>query len=135
VPLPIMNVRRMAALDMWGSAGGRRRRLVIRWEFVVGVFGCFALGALVLASTSSSLWLLIGVWLIGAGINYAPLAAYATTLSRPGALERELESIDTRRELRRAGVHQLWIAVPCSVALAALIQERQRKRARANLTH
>jgi hypothetical protein len=69
VPLPIMNVRRMAALDLWGSAGGRRRRLVIRWEFVVGVFGCFALGALVLASTSSSVWLLIGVWLVGAGSN------------------------------------------------------------------
>jgi hypothetical protein len=122
----MMDVRRLAALDMWGSAGGRRRRVVIRWEFVLGTFGCFALGAVVVASASSSLWLLIGVWLVGAGINYVPLALYASALSRPGALERELEGVETGRELRRAGIQQLWIAVPGSVALAALIQERPR---------
>jgi hypothetical protein len=122
----MMDVRRLAALDMWGSAGDRRRRVVIRWEFIVGTFGCSALGAVVIAAANSSLWLSIGIWLVGAGINYVPLALYASALSRPGALERELEGVETRRELRLAGVQQLWIAVPGSVALAALIQKRLR---------
>ena len=120
-----MEVRRLAALDMWGTAGSLRRRLVIRLEFYAGAFGCLVLGAAVVAS-ASGVWFLVGVWLLGAGVNYVPLALYARALFRPGALEAELRGADTRRELRRAGVQQLWIAVPCAVAIAAVLQERRR---------
>jgi hypothetical protein len=50
--------------------------------------------------------------MIGAGLNYALLAAYATALSRPGALSAELAGVDTGRELRRYSVLQLWIFAP-----------------------
>ena len=122
-----MTVRRLAALDMWGTAGARRRRQLIRAEFVIGAVGCTVLGVLVLLAGGG--WLsVLGVWLVGAGVNYVPLALHAQSLSRQGALEAELHNVDLRRELRRAGVSQLWIAVPFAVAVAAVSQTRTRPR-------
>jgi hypothetical protein len=66
-----LDVRRLAAVDMWGSRGDRRRRRAIRAEFWIGAVGCTALGALVLSSGDG--WeLALGAWLIGAGANYLP---------------------------------------------------------------
>jgi hypothetical protein len=122
------DVKRLAALDMWGSVGSLRRRRLIRAEFFLGAVGCTVLG--LLAFVRGSGWIaVVGAWLVGAGINYVPLALYARSLSRPGALEAELDGVDTRRELRRAGVQQLWIAVPLAVAITALAQELLRTRA------
>ena len=42
-PMEPLDVRRLAALDLHGVAGTRRRRL-IRAEFVVGAVGCTGLG-------------------------------------------------------------------------------------------
>ena len=95
---------------MWGTSGNGRRRL-IRAEFAVGAVGCSALGIAALLAAGSALWIAIGVWLVGAGPNYLPLALYAQSLSAPGRLEAELADVDVRRELRRAGVQQLWIAL------------------------
>ncbi|HXY73450.1 MAG TPA: hypothetical protein VEM41_13010 [Actinomycetota bacterium] len=119
----MVNVRRLAAADMWGTKGSPRRRKVIRVEFWAGAIGCVLLGGITLA-TASGWGLVLGAWLVGVGINYVPLAISAESLSRPGALERELEGTDLMRELRRAGVQQLWIAVPLAVALAALVSRQ-----------
>ena len=117
--MALLNVRRLAAADMWGTAGTLRRRRLIRAEFIVGAVGCTALGVVSLVSGRG--WVdVLGVWLLGAGINYIPLASEAQSLSRPGALEEELHSLDLRHELRRAGVRQIWIAVPFAVAISAL---------------
>jgi hypothetical protein len=65
--------------------------------------------------------------LIGARLNYAPLALYTVMLSRPGALDAELAGVDAGAELRRYGVLQLWILVPLSLVamtLKALISKR-----------
>jgi len=118
----LLDVRRLAAADMWGSAGTIRRRRLIRAEFVVGAAGCTILG--VLGLLSSGVWVLAGVWLVGVGANYVPLAMQAHSLSSPGALEAELKNVDIARELRRAGVKQLWIAVPFVVAIVAVTQCR-----------
>jgi hypothetical protein len=119
----VPNVRRLAALDMWGTRGGQRRRQLIRAEFFVGAAGCIGLG--ILALTTGSGWLrLLGIWLVGAGINYVPLALEAQSLSRPGALEDELRGVELRRELRRAGAQQFWIAVPLAIVVFALAGRR-----------
>ena len=110
-------------MDMWGTTGSLRRRRVIRAEFVVGAVGCVILGVWVLVTTDSSVWRVIGGWLVGAGANYVPLALYAQRFSGPGALEAELVAVDRRRELRKAGAQQFWIAVPFAVAIAALVTE------------
>ena len=103
------------ALDMWGSKGSMRRRRIIRAEFVLGAVGCMALG--LLAVVQGGGWIVVlGIWLVGAGVNYIPLALHAQSLSRPGALEAELAGVDVGGELRQAGVQQFWIAVPLAIA-------------------
>ena len=72
----LLNPRRLAALDMYGTGGSARRRRLIRAEFIVGVVGCSLVGVLTLLP----------------------------------------------RELRQAGVRQLWIVVPFPVVLAAIAQ-------------
>ena len=118
--------RRVAAVDMYGTRGSPRRRRIIRAEFFAGSAGCMVLGILALVHGSGG-WLLLGVWLLGAGANYVPLALAAQRLSRPGALDAELSGLDVRRELRRAATAQLWIAVPFAVCLAALTSERRKR--------
>ena len=113
---------------MWGTRGSRRRRALIRAEFVVGALGCLALGVIALASAGSAFWFAVGVWLVGAGANYVPLALYAQSLSAAGRLEAEIGDGDVREELRRAGVQQFWIAVPFAVAAAAVAAEVRARR-------
>jgi hypothetical protein len=121
----LLDVRRLAALDMWGASGTLRRRRIIRAEFIAGAVGCTLLGALALR-TDAGLMRVVGIWLLGAGVNYVPLAWEAVALSRRGALEAELADVDVPRALRRASVEQLWIAVPLAVAVAALLRARRR---------
>jgi hypothetical protein len=119
-----VNVRRLAAIDMYGTSGTSRRRRIILAEFTAGLAVMVALGSWLVAGASSPGTRLLGIWLIGAGLNYAPLAAYAIALSRPGALDAELAGVDTGRELRRYAVFQLWILVPLSlVAIAAITRQ------------
>ena len=115
-----MNVKRLAAIDMYGSRGTVRRRRIIQAEFTAGLAVTVALGIWLAIEASGLGVRIFGIWLIGAGVNYAPLAAYAMLLSRPGALEAELAGVDSGQELRRYSVLQLWILVPLSlVAMTA----------------
>ena len=110
-----MNVRRLAAIDMHGTRGTARRKRVIVVEFTAALAVTVALDTWLVMGASGLGTRIIGIWLIGAGLHYAPLAAFAISLSRPGALEAELANVDTGRELRRYGVLQLWILVPLSL--------------------
>jgi hypothetical protein len=111
---------------MYGTRGSQRRRRAIRAEFFAGAAGCTALGILVLVRGGGG-WILLGVWLVGAGANYIPLAFEAQRLSRPGVLEAELRGRDLRRELRRGATAQLWIAVPFAICLAAMTATRAKR--------
>jgi hypothetical protein len=116
----VLDVRRLAAIDMHGVDGTRLRRSIIRAEFVVGAVGCAGLGTWVAVSGATLGWQLAGVWVAGISINYAALAWQAALLSRPGALEAELAGVDLMREIRRYSVLQLWLLVPLLVALLAV---------------
>jgi len=109
---------------MYGTRGGLRRRRLIRAEFAAGVAACTALGVLALVQGSGG-WLVLGVWLIGIGANYIPLAVEAQRLSRGGRLEAEIADLDLRREPRSAARAQLWILVPFAVCLAAVARQRR----------
>jgi hypothetical protein len=113
------DVRRLAAVDMHGLTGDPRRARFIRVEFSVGVVGCIGLGIFTLL-TGSGAGILIGIWLIGIGFNYVPLAANARDLSRPGKLEEELRGLDIRAEAGRAGRRQLWILIPVALVVSSL---------------
>ncbi|MGW5560542.1 hypothetical protein ACWER9_25380 [Micromonospora sp. NPDC003944] len=115
-----MNVRRLAAIDMHGSRGTIRRRRIILAEFLVGVVLMVTWGGWLLASTDSFNTRAFGLWLVGAGLNYAPLSLYAIALTRPGALDAELAGVDIDRELRRYTVLQLWVFVPLALVVLAI---------------
>ncbi len=115
-----MNVRRLAAIDMYGARGTSRRRRIILAEFVAAAVVSVAFGIWLAAHASGLGGRVLGIWMIGAGLNYAPLAAYAITLSRSGALNAELAGVDTGRELRRYSVLQLWIFVPLSLVVLSV---------------
>ena len=117
----ILDVRRLAAADMWGTAGKPRRRRLIRAEFAIGAVGCVLLGVFAMVTASDTTWLLVGAWLVGVGLNYVALCVHAQSLSQPGALDAELRGVDLRPALRKAGLQQFWIAVPLAVAVAALV--------------
>ncbi|WP_444951471.1 hypothetical protein [Micromonospora ureilytica] len=122
-----MNVRRLAAIDMYGSRGTTRRRRIILAEFLVGVVLMVTWGIWLLSSSSGLGSRAFGLWLTGAGLNYAPLSMYAIALMRPGALDAELAGVDTDRELRRYTVLQLWVLVPLSLVVLAIRDALARK--------
>lgn len=125
--MTFVDVKRLAAVDMWGTAGTQRRRRLVLAEFIVGAVGCTALGLLALTA-GDVLMSLVGIWLVGAGINYVPLALQAHALSAPGALEEEVRGVDLPHEVCQADAQQLWIAVPLAVAVSALVDVTSRRR-------
>jgi hypothetical protein len=122
-----LDVRRLAAIDMWGSAGVRWRRWVILAEFVLGVVGGGALGGASLSSGNNP-GTVVGCWLIGLAANYVPLSVHALTLIRPGALEAEIEGVDVPAELRHYTTAQLWVLVPLLLVVLAVVQWRRNRR-------
>src|SRR5262245_24674445 len=85
-----VNVRRLAAIDMYGTSGSTRRRRIVLAEFFAGVIGMVGIGTWVLTQATDLGGRALGVWLIGAGLNYAPLAVHAVILSRAGGLDAKL---------------------------------------------
>ena len=121
------NVRRLAALDMYGSNGARLRRAVIRAEYWFGVIGCFALGALAVALFDG--WaVLFGVWLLTIGLNYVPLALFGELYSKPGSLDAYLHREPIGREWKSLNATQFWIFVPFVMVVLAVVQLRARRR-------
>ncbi len=125
----LLDVRRLAAIDMHGVAGTRRRRRVILAEFVLGAVVGVITGVWVAVSAGSAGWQAFGAWVAGIGVNYAVLAWYAVSLSRPGALDAELTGVDVPRELRRYSYLQFWVVVPLLLGILALGQSRRPRNA------
>ncbi|HET8742692.1 MAG TPA: hypothetical protein VFM41_08725 [Gaiella sp.] len=124
--MPRIDVRRLAAVDMYGAHGTQRRRRIIVAEFVLGAVVGTAIGVAVAVAAGSLGWRVFGAWIAGACLNYVPLAAHALDLSRPGRLASELEGVDVPRELRHYTKAQFWIAVPL---LFLVLAARQAPRA------
>jgi len=122
----LLDVRRLAAIDMYGSAGTRWRRLLILAEFLVGAAGGVVIGLLVALRSAGIGWRLLGAWLVGIGINYVALALHALSLSQRGVLDAELAGVDVWRELRRYSYLQFWGVVPLLMAILSVRQARHR---------
>jgi len=120
-----MDVRRLAAVDMHGAAGRPTRRRLILAEFVLGFAAMVGIGVWMLLLTNGVGWRVIGVWFVGVGLNYLPLALHALDLSRPGVLDKELAGADVRAELRRYTALQLWVFVPLALVLFAVVGRRR----------
>jgi hypothetical protein len=122
--MPGVDVKRLAAIDMHGARGTALRRRVVLAEFALAVAVAVALGCWLVFGASGLGAHVFGIWVLGAGLNYAPLTVYAISLSRAGALEAELAGVDPGQELRRYSVLQLWLFVPLSLIAMTLRRSR-----------
>jgi hypothetical protein len=125
--MQIVDVRRLAALDMHGGSGTRLRRNLIRAEFVFGAVGGLGLGIWAGVAATTTGTQVFGAWIAGVGINYAALVWQTALLSRPAALNAELAAVDGPDEARRYSYLQFWIVVPLLMAVLALRQSRARR--------
>jgi hypothetical protein len=112
-----LDVRRLAAVDMHGLKGGRIRPRVILAEFLFGAVAGPLLGLFMVVAADGVVWKLIGVAMIGIGLNYVPLARHALALRTPEALAAALDGVDVRPELRRYTALQLWVCVPLALVI------------------
>lgn len=120
-----LDVRRLAALDLHGWSGSRRRRRLIMFEFVLAVAVGLGLGVSALVAAGNPGVRVLGVAMVGIGLNYVALTVHALGLSRPGALDAELAGIDLGPQLKRYTLLALWLVVPFLVAVLALLQQRR----------
>ena len=123
--MPRFRIRRLAAVDMYGAHGTALRRAVIVSEFLAGAVVGTGIGVFAAVSASGLAWLLFGVWIAGACLNYVPLALHALSLLRPGALNAELRDTDVTEQLRYYTRVQVWIAVPLLFVALAIAQLRE----------
>jgi hypothetical protein len=118
-----MDIRRLAAIDMFGSAGAPWRRWVILGEFLLGVIGGLALGLFLILS-GGTIPVVFGVYLVTIALNYVPLSVHALTLIAPGALERELTGVDVPATLRHYTTRQFLVFVPLLFVILDLRRRR-----------
>jgi hypothetical protein len=117
----LIDVRRLAAIDMYGRHGSKRRRRLILAEFVLASIDIPLLGlTIVLAPSVPRVFL--GAYLIGVGLNFVPLALHAISMSRAGRLGAELAGVDVAAELRRYTAKQLFIGIPLLVLTLGVAQ-------------
>jgi len=107
----LIDVRRLAAIDMYGRHGSKRRRRLILAEFVLAAIDIPLLG-LTLVQAASVPRVFLGAYLIGVGLNFVPLGLHAISLSRAGRLGTELAGVDVAAELRRYTAKHLFIGIP-----------------------
>jgi len=122
-----MDVRRLAAVDMYGTAGTQRRRRIIVAEFVLGATVGPLVAVAVLATSPGPLMTVFGVWILTACLNYVPLAVHAVGFLRtPERLAAELAGVDIPAELRHYTAAQVWVFVPLALMVFDVRQRAER---------
>ena len=127
----LLDVRRLAAIDMYGRHGSTRRRRPILAEFVLAAIDVPLPGLAMFLAASSALPALLGAYLIGVGLNYVPLALHAISMSRASRLDAELADVDVQAELKQHAAKQLFVGNPVLVLILGTAQVAVRRRGRA----
>jgi hypothetical protein len=97
---------------MHALKGTDLRRRVIIAEFVLAAAGGLAIGLYLLLGVGGTVSTVVGLYAIGVGANYVPLAIHALSLRRPSRLREELLGVDLNGELRYYTLAQFWVFVP-----------------------
>ena len=125
----LIDVRRLAAIDMYGRHGSKRRRRLILAEFVLAAIDIPLLGLTLVLAASSAPRVILGAYLIGVGLNFVPLALHAISISRTGRLGTELAGVDIAAELRRYTAKHLFIGIPLLMLVFGVAQFAPSRRA------
>lgn len=119
----MLEPRKLAAIDL-AFLGPK----IIIPEFLAGVALSAGLGVLVLVrGHGSPTQILLGLYLISLGINYAPMLIYAIAINKAQSARRELgnELDDKRAAMSKYRRQSLWLLVPLIIPLIALRQRRK----------
>lgn len=114
------SVRRLAAVDMHGATGTAFRRRLVTAEFAIGAIGGIAFGLWLTLTSSGPVGILFGLYLIGLGANYVPLAITTIRLRSPADLRSELRGVDIGAELHHYTATQFLVFVPGLLAYLAV---------------
>lgn len=125
-PVALVDVRRLAAIDMHGVAGARLRRRLVLAEFSLGAGGAIALGLWAAIRAPGAGWRLFGAWIVGVGGSYVALALHGASLSRQAPWGRSWPASVSDPSLRRYTCLQVWVGVPLLLAGPGLRQIRHR---------
>jgi len=95
----MLSVRRLAAIDMYGTKGKRLRRRLVLVEFVAVVLVCFFLSALLILKGDSVGLIIIGIWTALLGANYCARRPSGGSHTRRAArlANRSVDSAGLRR--------------------------------------
>jgi hypothetical protein len=111
-------VRRLAAIDLRARGHETRRKYLTIAQYAVAA--AFGIGLGLFYLIGGSLWLrVLGVILLGVGLNFAALCVNAIDLCRGARLDDELDGVVMREERRYYAINQYWIAVPGLLAVLA----------------
>jgi hypothetical protein len=113
--MKLISIRKLAILDM-----AVHNRLLILAEFSAGSLIGILVGGYVLSRASNGYELLIGLGLLGIGLNYVPLALYGILNDPKHSLDPELLSLDSKR---RYTAQSLFLVVPFFIIAIALLQK------------
>jgi len=116
-----LDLRKLAAIDI-ALLGFK----VIFAEYALGVLFSLALGVFALIR-SHSLWgAALGIYLIGLGINYVPMFAYAVSIGGKHNAQTELgdELLEKRKAMAKYRRLSLLLLVPLLVPIPAVARER-----------
>lgn len=119
----MLEPRKLAAIDL-AFLGPK----IIIPEFLAGVALSAGLGVLVLVrGHGSPAQIVLGLYLISLGINYAPMLIYAIAINKAQSARRELgnELDDKRAAMSKYRRQSLWLLVPLIIPLLALRQRRK----------
>jgi hypothetical protein len=114
----LFRVRRLAVIDLHGSAGSVLRLWLVRSEFVIAVALAAALGGVFLVSATPQ-GTLLGIIALGIACNYVVLAIWAFIL-RGARLAEEFAAHDIREDGRRISLGQWRLFVPLLLVVLAM---------------
>jgi len=67
---------------------------------------------------------ILGLWVVGIGVNYLPLLTYSVLIARAGTVKKEGQPELGR--VKRYNIQQIMVFVPLMVGVLALLQECRR---------
>jgi len=119
----LINIRKLAASDI--TLHGSRFMLI---GFGLGTPAMILFG-LWLALTGEDTMFFFGLYFLLIGMNYLPLLLYAIAITKKGSATIEVSADLAHNKLfiRKYGIQQLLILVPCAILVISLIQEIKRR--------
>jgi len=114
--MKIINIKKLVALDM-----SLNNSWIILIEFIVGSLGPLALAYFIYEPTTLNL--LKTLWLVGVGINYIPLAIYATSFQIHNNYRLISKDVMIAPIRKKYNLQQFLVLIPFFIMIMSVAQK------------